>query len=89
MDFFSSDWIPVFFTMDIENFIKAKMILSANNIAFRDASIHNQKRLSLNNLFARNIALSDNSSVKNNYILQVKTKDVYMGKKLLSALSRT
>lgn len=86
MKFFSSDWVAVFFTLDIEDFVRAKDILSKNNIQFRDASINNQKRLGLNNLFARNVALSNNCSIRNNYILEVKSKDKYLSEKLLSAL---
>lgn len=86
--FFSSDWTAVFFTMDIENFVRAKDILSNHNISFRDASINNQKRLGSNNLFARNVALSDNSSIKNNYILEVRSRDAHLSRQLLSVLSR-
>lgn len=86
MKFFSSDWVAVFFTLDIEDFVRAKDILSKNNIQFRDVSINNQKRLGLNNLFARNVALSNNCSVRSNYILEVKSKDRYLSEKLLSVL---
>lgn len=83
---FSESWIEIYFTMDTENYIRAKDILSHNGIVYRDTSIDNQNRLSLNNLFARNMILSRNTSVKNHYRLEVKKKDEYLSRKLLANL---
>ena len=88
MVFFSSDWTAVYLTMDPGNFISAKDILSNHNISFRDASVNNQKRLGSSHLFAGNIALSDRSSVKNNYILEVRSKDAHLSRQLLAVLPR-
>lgn len=78
----------VYSTLSMEDFFRAKNLLAAHNISFKDISSNNQLRLSFNNVGGSRIALSRDGSVRNVYRLSVQKKDVEKARRALAQPGR-
>lgn len=76
-------YIEIYATLDMEKYFRVKNILAENKISYKDTSINNQLRLSLNNVRGTNPALLRDSSVKNTYSISVKKEDEYKARQLI------
>ena len=86
MIFLFEKYIEVYSTVNMEKFFAAKNILANNNIQYKDTSINNQLRLSLNNFRGDNYLLSRDGTIRSMYSLSVKKKDEYKARKLLKLI---
>lgn len=86
--FFGTNYVEVYSTLKMEDFFKAKNILSENNIVFKDTSINNQLRLAFNNTRGDNVILSRQGSTGTLYRLSVKKNDERRARQILCDISK-
>lgn len=81
-------YVEVYSTLEMEDFFKAKNILSENGIGFKDISINNQLRTSFNNVRGDSIVLSRDGTVKTLYRLAVRKDSEEKSHRLLRSIRR-
>lgn len=79
-------YIEVYSTLKMEDFFRAKNLLSDHQIPYKDTSSNNQMRLAFNNLRGDNIALSRGGPVRSVYSLSVKKADEHRARQVLHSL---
>lgn len=86
--FFGTNYVEVYSTLKMEDFFKAKNILSENKIVFKDTSINNQLRLAFNNTRGDNVILSRQGSTGTLYRLSVKKNEEIRARQILCGISK-
>ena len=79
-------YVEVYATLKMEDFFRAKNILSDHGIAFQDTSANRQLGLSFNNVRGDQMAFSRDGFVKTRYCISVKKEDEGRARKVLKDL---
>ena len=80
-------WIQVYYTSEMDKFLKAKNLMQEQNIKYKTNIFNNNLRLAMNSLEGKTSAgLSRSGNIKDFYTISVKKKDEHNARFLLSRI---
>ena len=80
-------WIQVYYTSEMDKFLKAKNLMQEQNIKYKTNIFNNNLRLAMNSFGGKTSAgLSRSGNIKDFYTISVKKSDEHNARLLLSKI---